>query len=138
MSRALPPLVCLMALWLGIPQIGFAQTETDPPDEPTAEDSPLFTLLLAVFDEDDSAALSEAELPRPLWRVLGAGDTDEDGGISAEEFTAFVDGLMQGCSKTDQTDQKTPRSRSGLHAVLPVALGVADRHADAERYCRKA
>jgi hypothetical protein len=100
-------------LVLCVPLSAFAQTDSEAPETPTTHESQLFTLLLAIFDEDDSSALNQAELPRPLWRLLGTGDTDEDGSVTAEEFTVLVDGLLQGCSEGDDQEPEARTTRRG-------------------------
>lgn len=46
-------------------------------------------MLFRIFDANDDDALSEDEVPAPVWSRLSAADADEDGAVTREELIAY-------------------------------------------------
>lgn len=46
-------------------------------------------MLFNIFDADEDGALSEDEVPAPVWNRLSAADADADGAVTREELIAY-------------------------------------------------
>lgn len=47
-------------------------------------------MLFQIFDADEDGALTEDEVPAPVWSRLSAADLDDDGAVTREEIMAYL------------------------------------------------
>lgn len=47
-------------------------------------------MLFQIFDADEDGALTEDEVPGPIWTRLSAADLDEDGAVTRDEIIAHL------------------------------------------------
>lgn len=47
-------------------------------------------MLFQIFDADEDGALTEDEVPAPVWSRLSAADLDDDGAVTREEIMTYL------------------------------------------------
>ena len=63
-------------------------------------------MLFRIFDANEDDALSEEEVPGPVWARLSAADADEDGTVTRDELVAHLSARFRQARGTGERPTK--------------------------------